>query len=324
MNLYNLFEGLKDPKDNPCWKGYHPVGTKQKDGRTVPNCVPAESVEEDLSRRGFLKGAAAAAGLGAAGYGAYKLDQWDTEQENKFMSLIKDPADIEKYKKLRSEANMYMAMSSGQKNSGYSAMATIKAAEADDFRHKLAKKYNIDLNWIGNVKDKEEGVDEARVGNRMSDMKVGSPKIVYKNGRAVGEIGIDHDPSPGNGPYYMKHYETNTWYSGYNTKKEALEELKYVVHQMNDDEQGVAESRLYYNVIGTADKELRTDFGMRKDKNGWYLKESSNVKYRMMAQRAFGSPKLQEYNFPAGSATKGSDNVISPVGSIPRNKINNK
>jgi hypothetical protein len=27
---------------NPCWKGYHPVGTKKKSGRTVPNCVPKE------------------------------------------------------------------------------------------------------------------------------------------------------------------------------------------------------------------------------------------------------------------------------------------
>lgn len=35
-----VVEGLKDPKDNPCWKGYHPVGTKKKNGRTVPNCVP--------------------------------------------------------------------------------------------------------------------------------------------------------------------------------------------------------------------------------------------------------------------------------------------
>ena len=35
-----IIEGLKDPKDNPCWKGYHPVGTKKKNGRTVPNCVP--------------------------------------------------------------------------------------------------------------------------------------------------------------------------------------------------------------------------------------------------------------------------------------------
>ena len=44
----DIEEGLRDPKDNPCWKGYHPVGTKQKNGRTVPNCVPnaKESVEE--------------------------------------------------------------------------------------------------------------------------------------------------------------------------------------------------------------------------------------------------------------------------------------
>jgi hypothetical protein len=81
----------------------------------------------------------------------------------------------------------------------------------------------------------------------------------------------------------------------------------------------ISESRLYYPVIGTADKDLRSDFGMRKDKNGWYLKESSSPKYKMMAQRAFGSPKLQEYNFPAGQASKGSEGVISPVGSIPRN-----
>ena len=33
---------------NPCWKGYHPVGTKKKGGKTVPNCVPSESVAEGL------------------------------------------------------------------------------------------------------------------------------------------------------------------------------------------------------------------------------------------------------------------------------------
>ena len=41
-----LSEGLRDPKDNPCWKGYKPVGTKKKGGRTVPNCVPKEGVAE--------------------------------------------------------------------------------------------------------------------------------------------------------------------------------------------------------------------------------------------------------------------------------------
>ena len=39
-----LSEGLKDPKDNPCWDGYKPVGTKKKDGKTVTNCVPEEKV----------------------------------------------------------------------------------------------------------------------------------------------------------------------------------------------------------------------------------------------------------------------------------------
>ena len=38
--LFKMDEGLKDPEDNPCWKGYKPVGTKKKNGKTVPNCVP--------------------------------------------------------------------------------------------------------------------------------------------------------------------------------------------------------------------------------------------------------------------------------------------
>lgn len=46
MKIYEITEGLRDPKDNPCWKGYHPVGTKKKNGKTVPNCVP-ESEDQD-------------------------------------------------------------------------------------------------------------------------------------------------------------------------------------------------------------------------------------------------------------------------------------
>ena len=35
--------GLEDA----CWEGYEPVGTKQKDGRTVPNCVPKDKNAAD-------------------------------------------------------------------------------------------------------------------------------------------------------------------------------------------------------------------------------------------------------------------------------------
>lgn len=27
-------------KDDPCWKGYHKLGTKTKGGKKVPDCVP--------------------------------------------------------------------------------------------------------------------------------------------------------------------------------------------------------------------------------------------------------------------------------------------
>jgi len=40
-------EDLRDPKDNPCWKGYKPVGVKKKNGKTVPNCVPANEEKDD-------------------------------------------------------------------------------------------------------------------------------------------------------------------------------------------------------------------------------------------------------------------------------------
>jgi hypothetical protein len=45
----SVAEGLRDPKDNPCWKGYKPVGTKKKNGRTVPNCVPVKENNQQLN-----------------------------------------------------------------------------------------------------------------------------------------------------------------------------------------------------------------------------------------------------------------------------------
>lgn len=38
--------------DDPCWKNYKQVGMKDKDGRQVPNCVPKESVEDQLDEKG--------------------------------------------------------------------------------------------------------------------------------------------------------------------------------------------------------------------------------------------------------------------------------
>ena len=54
MLVHELFEGPKKIEEkslrdtNPCWKGYHPVGTKKKNGKTVPNCVPSN---EDKTKK---------------------------------------------------------------------------------------------------------------------------------------------------------------------------------------------------------------------------------------------------------------------------------
>jgi hypothetical protein len=80
----------------------------------------------------------------------------------------------------------------------------------------------------------------------------------------------------------------------------------------------LSESREYYNVTSTDSTSLRQDFNMSKDRFGWYLSEGSTPKHKLDAYRAFGSPKLKEYDlsaFSGGTQTKGEDNVISPVGS---------
>ena len=44
-NLQMIFKYIEEDKDlsekeNPCWDGYEMVGMKEKDGKSVPNCVP--------------------------------------------------------------------------------------------------------------------------------------------------------------------------------------------------------------------------------------------------------------------------------------------
>ena len=41
MKLLKFTDFIKEAKKvKPCWKGYKQVGTKMKNGKKVPNCVP--------------------------------------------------------------------------------------------------------------------------------------------------------------------------------------------------------------------------------------------------------------------------------------------
>jgi len=48
----NLFA---EEGENPCWDGYQQVGTKDMDGREVPNCVPIKEDMAEVGPRGGIK-----------------------------------------------------------------------------------------------------------------------------------------------------------------------------------------------------------------------------------------------------------------------------
>ena len=55
MDIKNIIKSIVEKKlekdsDDPCWNGYVQLGTKMKDGKKVPNCVPKESVDLDESQ----------------------------------------------------------------------------------------------------------------------------------------------------------------------------------------------------------------------------------------------------------------------------------
>jgi len=52
MKLTNIIKESKtiQLENNPCWKNYQQIGTKMKDGKEVPNCVPKNEVKEASSK----------------------------------------------------------------------------------------------------------------------------------------------------------------------------------------------------------------------------------------------------------------------------------
>jgi hypothetical protein len=65
-------------------------------------------------------------------------------------------------------------------------------------------------------------------------------KVLTKAGKPIGEIGIDGDASPGGGQYYVKLYDGSLDESGFDTAKEAWEELTYAV-EMDESWEAIQE-----------------------------------------------------------------------------------
>ena len=106
-----------------------------------------------------------------------------------------------------------------------------KTASLADMRKEFEKEPTTPLPNIEHDKDRDE--KKAReVYRRSADEGVAEGhadqqrKIFKKNGKPVGEVGIDPEASPGNGQWYMTCYGVVS-YGGYDSYEEAVAELKH-------------------------------------------------------------------------------------------------
>jgi hypothetical protein len=134
-------------------------------------------------------------------------------------------------------------------------------------------------------------------------------KVFKKNGKPVGEVGIDPEASPGNGNWYMKCYANNIDNSGYDSYEEAVAELKHCLKQ------SVTEGAL-------GDESV--PFQLDPKKQGWH-NGYNNFPWNAEYVRSHYSPEDQpifKAEFSKGRAQRKIDGQWKPhdeVHSDPRN-----
>jgi len=104
-----IVESLRD--DNPCWKGYHPVGTKQKNGKTVPNCVPTNETEVDETAAWQKKsGKNKNGGLNQKGVDSYRREHPGSKLQT---AVTKKPSELKPGSKDAKRRKSFCARMSG-------------------------------------------------------------------------------------------------------------------------------------------------------------------------------------------------------------------
>lgn len=114
MKTYKQFiEEVKKPTGklkDACWKGYTAVGTKEKDGKEVPNCVPKESLEEKSSAWQRKEGKDPEGGLNRKGIASYRRENPGSKLS---MAVTTPPAKLDPHSKKAKRRKSFCARMSG-------------------------------------------------------------------------------------------------------------------------------------------------------------------------------------------------------------------
>ena len=135
----NLDEGVKKPTGDlkkACWKGYTAVGTKEKNGRTVPNCVPEEVELDEVAAWQRKEGKSESGGLNQKGVDSYRREHPGSKLKT---AVTTKPSKLDPDSKAAKRRKSFCARMSGMKK----RLTSAKTANDPDSRiNKSLRKWN--------------------------------------------------------------------------------------------------------------------------------------------------------------------------------------
>lgn len=104
------FKEFREDLKDSCWKGYTAIGTKKKNGKTVPNCVP-ESVDESAawSRK---EGQSPSGGLNQKGVESYRKEHPGSKLQT---AVTTEPSKLDPDSKAAKRRKSFCARMGGMK-----------------------------------------------------------------------------------------------------------------------------------------------------------------------------------------------------------------
>ena len=323
--------------DEACWKGYHKEGNKKMFGKTYPNCVKNEDVQEEKCPHCN---------------GPMFSEMIMNEKKDACYYKVKSRYKV--WPSAYASGALVKCRKKGADSWGNGGKKNESVEDLDENLHKWFQEKWVRFGPDGKIRgacargDDSEGKPKCLPQSKAHNLgKKGrasaaarkrredpnperSGKAINVNTKKKSNEDVAEDSTGSVEAYgyaYNKRDQRVMWRKIFPTSEAAYkwaESKNATVLGVRELKQGISEGRVYYNVIGTTDKNLRKDFGLSKDKNGWYLREDADVKKHAQAFKAFGTTKLKEYDLSAAlgtTQTQGSDNIVSPVGSVPRGQI---
>ena len=140
MKTFKQFlEEVKKPTGDlkkACWTGYTAVGTKKKNGRTVPNCVPEEVELDETAAWQRKEGKRESGGLNQKGVDSYRREHPGSKLKT---AVTTKPSKLDPDSKAAKRRKSFCARMSGMKK----RLTSAKTANDPDSRiNKSLRKWN--------------------------------------------------------------------------------------------------------------------------------------------------------------------------------------